>query len=207
METKSHLDDDFNGSEEGEKDEDIQEEEVPSDADELLGNKVPEAVGVQAPQGQKRQVGAFGVDGPLRKRLDDRWTQDEVDHWASPIEDLLPPRPREEFPRAIIVGTRDTSLVIRVALRNAGLELVAGIILPDSPGNYTVSGLDRHSWVILDQDAGFLHPLKREKPVAADAPKEWFEYEDLSVQSSICCNSNFPQNFSLRLTIVRLNVL
>ncbi len=37
VETKSQLDDDFNASEGGEMDEEILEEEVPFDADELLG--------------------------------------------------------------------------------------------------------------------------------------------------------------------------
>jgi hypothetical protein len=182
-ETKSLLDEDLDFEvEDGQMDEDIQEdEEVPEDGDGVPGNDVPEAVGVQAPQGQKRQMRAFGVDGPPRKRLDERWTQDEVDRWASTIEDLLPPRPREDSTKAIIVGTKDTSLGIRVALRNAGLELVAGTVSPVSPGNYSVSGLDRQSWAILDLVVGELHPLKREVPVKVVTPTAWLEYEDLSV--------------------------
>jgi hypothetical protein len=129
----------------------------------------------------KRQVRGFGAMAPPNKKLDDRWDDEEINLYASTIEDGLPPRPREQSATAIVQGTLDTMLGIRKALQAAGLEVVARTIQPDSPGNYKISGLTPETWGKLDLAVGSLRPRNTEVHVKAVPPPAWLDYEDLSL--------------------------
>jgi hypothetical protein len=135
---------------------------------------------------RKRQMRAFGVEAPARKRADDGWEPDDIEIWASSIEDPLPPRPREESTKAIVAGTLEKSLGIRTAIRTAfdraGLEFGNVRVIPDEPDNtYCVTGLTRATWATFSAAVGSLHRKNEEVPITVAPPQKWLDHEDLSV--------------------------